>query len=83
MKLDDHTTVPLYWLITALVFSCGCAWVTSAAWFSVSNDIHELKADVKLLKHKAGIQDAADSPEEESTASGIQNAYGAIHAYSK
>jgi hypothetical protein len=54
-KIDDTTTVPFSWLITALVFCCGGAWSTAYFVFGVKMDINDLKKDVKLLKAKAGI----------------------------
>jgi hypothetical protein len=60
-KIDDKTSVPFFWLITAVVFSCGGAWTTAWFAFTVENDIHDLQKDVKQLKAKEGIPEEASA----------------------
>ena len=75
-KIDDRTTVPFYWFVSALVFAVGGSWVTAMTWSGVKTDIHDMKKDIKLLKAKAGIAD--DSVDDASSSFLINDAKAGV-----
>lgn len=72
-RIDDKTTVPFSWLVTAVVFACGGAWATFSLIYGINSkidntqkDVHVLKANVHRIMAKDHIQPVEDMDEETS-----------------
>lgn len=66
-KIDDRTTVPFYWLVTAVVFCCGGAWATAYFVFGINSHLHSLDNKVHLMMKKLQITEEASEPETSSS----------------